>query len=325
MLKRLAPLCLAGTVLTALAIGAGIGAPDAGAATAVSPGGAGAGTPGSGASATASAVAGTPSFRTAAPVAPTQPLTLPIPWLVHPPVQRPTVAQGTNVGQSTAQQSTNWSGYADGGSNFILAKATWTQPAVTCPKLANGTDPAGKYSSFWVGIDGLTSLSVEQLGTDSDCAGPNNLSPTYYAWYEMYPAGSVELNPSPGLFPVHPGDVLTAQVSVSQRTHFTLAIADTTAGWSFSQPERKAGDKRNSVEWIAEAPSDANGNILPLADFGKVHFSASGARAGPYAGPISLFPDYRQDMVDNLNLPKATTSPLTDGGTTFSVSWFRSS
>ena len=49
--------------------------------------------------------------------------------------------------------------------------------------------PAGgfPYSSFWVGIDGYSSSSVEQLGTDSDCAGN---TPDYYAWWEMYPAGT---------------------------------------------------------------------------------------------------------------------------------------
>ena len=45
------------------------------------------------------------------------------------------------------------------------------------------------YAAFWVGLDGYTSKSVEQLGTDSDCTNVN--SPSYYAWYEMYPAASV--------------------------------------------------------------------------------------------------------------------------------------
>jgi hypothetical protein len=43
---------------------------------------------------------------------------------------------------------------------------SWTVPAVDCTS-PNGT-PNG-YSSFWVGIDGYGSNTVEQIGTDSDC------------------------------------------------------------------------------------------------------------------------------------------------------------
>ena len=43
-------------------------------------------------------------------------------------------------------------------------------------------------SAFWVGLDGYSSTSVEQLGTDSDCVSGK---PSYYAWYEMYPNPSV--------------------------------------------------------------------------------------------------------------------------------------
>ncbi len=64
-----------------------------------------------------------------------------------------------------AAASTNWSGYAayQSGTTFTDVKATWTQPSVTCPK--RGT----QYASFWVGLDGYNSNSVEQIGTDSDC------------------------------------------------------------------------------------------------------------------------------------------------------------
>lgn len=40
------------------------------------------------------------------------------------------------------------------------------------------------YSAFWVGLDGYSSKTVEQIGTEADCKGA---TPSYYAWYEFYP------------------------------------------------------------------------------------------------------------------------------------------
>ncbi len=78
-----------------------------------------------------------------------------------------------------AATSTNWSGYAVTGpaGSVTDAKGSWIVPSVTCSSAAS-------YSSFWVGIDGFGSNTVEQTGTDSDCQSG---SPTYYAWYEFYP------------------------------------------------------------------------------------------------------------------------------------------
>src|SRR5271163_4846802 len=66
--------------------------------------------------------------------------------------------------------SENWSGYAVVGAADSVsdAKASWTVPAVTCG--ASRRSPSA-YSSFWVGIDGYSSSTVEQTGTDSDCSG----------------------------------------------------------------------------------------------------------------------------------------------------------
>ncbi len=92
----------------------------------------------------------------------------------------------TNNGTAS---STNWSGYAVTGANgaFTDVKATWVQPTATCGSRKTA------YSSFWVGLDGYSSNSVEQLGTDSDCSRGRA---TYYGWWEMYPNPSMELSTS---------------------------------------------------------------------------------------------------------------------------------
>ena len=80
----------------------------------------------------------------------------------------------------------------------------------------------------WIGIDGYAGAdtTVEQDGTSSDCASG---APTYDAWFEMYGDssgyGGVEAELNPAVYPVSPGDVITASVSVSN-DDWTLALED---------------------------------------------------------------------------------------------------
>jgi len=55
-------------------------------------------------------------------------------------------------------ESTNWSGYAATTGTYTSVSASWTEPTGTCSGSA-------KYSSFWVGLDGYNSSSVEQTGS----------------------------------------------------------------------------------------------------------------------------------------------------------------
>ena len=189
-------------------------------------------------------------------------------------------------------ESNNWSGYAVTGSSFTTAKGSWTVPTVNCTKTPN------TYAAFWVGIDGWTSTTVEQTGTDSDCDGK---SPSYYAWYEFYPNPS-ELISSVA---VAPGDQMSASVTYSG-TEFTITITNETTGKSYSKSGKVSGAKRSSAEWIAEAPCCTNsGGILPLADFGTVdlgddHTGISGtndATDSSVSGPIGDFGSAIQEAI----------------------------
>ncbi len=108
---------------------------------------------------------------------------------------------GHGLRHVTNVQSQNWSGYADNQDTYNSVAASWIQPAVNCSAgggggggilgdllggngLGNLLGPGSSASSFWVGLDGYASNSVEQLGADSDC---NGQTPTYYAWWEMFP------------------------------------------------------------------------------------------------------------------------------------------
>lgn len=230
----------------------------------------------------------------------------------HGPVQN---RQAREDGTST---STNWSGYALTGTTFTTVKGYWVVPVANC-SVTPGTRSNPTYSSFWVGIDGYSSSTVEQTGTDSDCDGT---TPTYYAWYEFYPADSYEIL----TVPVAPGNTISAQV-VYSGSEFTVTITNETTGKSFSKSSTVRNAKRSSAEWIAEAPCcTRGGGILPLADFGTVSFGSTNYPNTANSTAIDSFAnaDIQQiNMVSSSNVPEDNTSgPLPtvgDGG--FTVVW----
>ena len=198
-----------------------------------------------------------------------------------------------------SQQSLNWSGYAAISGHYTSVSASWTQPTVTCNSTA--------YAAFWVGLDGDGSNTVEQTGSDSDCQGR---SPTYYAWYEMYPNPPVYLSD-----PVHPGDAMSASVTSGSKSSFKLIISDSTQGWTFQTTKTLRRAKLASAEAIAEAPSSQNG-VLPLADFGTMNFSSTMVNGQS----IGSFNPQEIVMVTQGGTVKAQPSSLS-GGTAFSVTW----
>jgi hypothetical protein len=199
-------------------------------------------------------------------------------------------------------QSTNWSGYAAHGvaGAFTSVAASWVEPTGKCTS-------ATTYSSFWVGLDGYHSNSVEQTGTSVDCSGG---APVYYAWYEMFPKFPKMLR-----LTITPGDHITASVTTDSHGSFTMKLTDTTTGKSQTTVKTLASAKLKSAEVIAEAPSSSTG-VLPLTNFGKVSFSAATMNGGALS---SANPD-EITMVQGNGNPKATPSAIS-GGNAFSVTW----
>jgi hypothetical protein len=216
-------------------------------------------------------------------------------------------------GHSTSS-STNWSGYAVTGGNgaYTDVKGSWVEPSVKCGSRQTA------YSSFWVGLDGYNSNSVEQLGTDSDCSRGR---PTYYGWYEMYPNPSYELSPSS--YPVSPGDTLTAEVHYNGNSTYTLSESSS-RGWHFSTTQ-SGSFTNSSAEWIAEAPSSCSYTckVLPLANFGTVNFSSSTAN-GNSIGSYGSSTWVEITMTTSGGTVKAQPSGLNGSGNGFSDTWHHS-
>ncbi len=205
--------------------------------------------------------------------------------------------------KGTKTTSSNWAGYAAIGSSgqFTKVSANWTQPTVKCGS-------ATTYSVFWIGLDGFNSSTVEQTGSGGNCQGG---SPVYYAWYEVYPKlPIVTINK-----PVAAGDAFSASATAVTSSSFKLVISDSTQNWTFQTTQTISGAQLSSAEVIAEAPSNSSG-VLPLANFGTVHFSNSLVNGQS----IGSFSHDKIVMVTSGGTVKAQPSALS-GGTAFSVTW----
>jgi Peptidase A4 family len=190
-------------------------------------------------------------------------------------------ASDSSSGSTPSQEavSGNWSGYVASGTQFKSVSGSWVQPAASC-------NSGQSYSAFWVGIGGASqgSNALEQTGTQSNCN--SNGQTSYYAWYELVPAAPVQVSMA-----VHPGDKISAKVTVTGNNVY-VSLNNETTGGSFSKTLQTSSIDTSSAEWIAEAPSECSsgGNCTPLAlaDFSNVDFSgATATDSSGHTGTIS--------------------------------------
>jgi hypothetical protein len=192
--------------------------------------------------------------------------------------------------------SNNWAGYAiQSGSGVTAVGGAWVQPTVT--------GPSGAQCAIWVGIDGYQNGTVEQIGTWATMV---NGQAQYIAWFEFAGDGTVA-NHGPDFwrqtipgFAIHPGDTITAEVSLAPggtRT-FNFTIIDQPAsggapyGQGFHQTMQDVTPQRSSAEWIVENPNNTpNGPSQPLASFSPVNFTGCWATIDSFTGPINAFAD----------------------------------
>jgi hypothetical protein len=251
----------------------------------------------------------------------------PSPASFSPAVRVPGIAERISPGITT-DYSYNWAGYAaDNGKVFTQASGSWIQNSVKC----NSGASQAQYAAFWVGIDGLTSSTVEQTGTLAYCAKGAS-TPHYYAWYEYYPAQSIVIISG---FAVHPGDKFLATIVGTSSTSFKVTLKDVTTGKSSSHanPSGFSGS-RTSIECITEEPS-VNGAFSLLANFGSnmpwgkdktgiTNGGCSGVQGG-HTYAVGAFGASSYELI-SCNYPSCSTvmaqpSGLSSDGTSFTVTW----
>jgi hypothetical protein len=214
---------------------------------------------------------------------------------------------------TAAAHSYNWSGYADvatAANTFTKVSGQWKTPRVRCTR-------EDELTSEWVGIDGYNNNTVEQDGTLSWCFESH---PTYFTWYEMFPAATIEVGTS-----LHPGDKVAASVTRTG-TSYKLALTDFThPANSFSTTKTCSTCQNKSVEWIAERPAFSIG-IAPLANYGSWALNGASQTAGTKTGTITGYPtNYQINMVDATGTyPLSIASGLSRAGDAFITHWSNS-
>jgi hypothetical protein len=201
----------------------------------------------------------------------------------------------------TGSTSTNWSGYAVDGSNATSVTGSWVVQPASCSRRETS------WSSPWVGIDGDNSSTVEQTGTDTDC---NKGAPSYYAWWEMYPAPTQVISDT-----IKPGDSMTGSVTYGA-SGFTMKLIDHTANWTYTTTQTSTKAPRTSVEWIVEGPSNGS-----LTDFGTLNFASDSASISGQSGSLnSLAGASEITMTTKKGVVRAQPGPLGSDGA-FSDVW----
>ena len=244
---------------------------------------------------------------------------------IVPPVIGPMIPAPGSVHAATARPvvlSANWSGYVatppTKSSRFDSVVGQFTQPAVSC------TGPRARFVAVWTGLDGYKNQTVEQDGTFGTCTGPGHKTPSYIAWYEMYPAGSV------ALFPVDAGDTIVSAVTYAGG-QFSLSLSDTTSGQKGGFTAACTSCRRSSAEWIVERPElcTRSGNcfLSELPDFGTATVSGDSATVeGGSPTPISGFTNTPIDMYQPVGSGVELldqTGVLSATGDSFPVVWQR--
>jgi hypothetical protein len=205
--------------------------------------------------------------------------------------------------------SFNWSGYAKVSKKknaFTAVSAKWTQESVTC-------SAEDQMSATWVGLDGATDSTVEQDGTTGWCFEG---TPTYFTWYEMFPAGTVEVGKS-----LQPGDKISASVTRSSN-NYKLSVTDSThSSSSFSKTLacKKVSGKvpclNESIEWIQERPAFGDTGIIPLAHYGSWTATAVAGKGSGSTDAIT--------MIDSTQSYALSTVGSLSGGA-FTATWHNS-
>ncbi len=228
---------------------------------------------------------------------------------------------GNVIPDATQDHSAYWSGWIDDADSSVALRfvtATFKVPTVTCTS-------ADSQVSFWVGLNGFGSSTVEQTGVAAVCGpGPDGPIPEYVSWYERYPDG-VNVKAQ-----VSPGDLIKVSVYFDSSTgNYDMALTDSddsSADISVAKPCPSGHScTNNSAEVIVEDPggSPANGNIL--AKFSTVNFSnvAVTSRDGTH-GTLegnSLWSAHEMTMEYPGSTLMAQPSARQDGATAFSDTW----
>ena len=198
----------------------------------------------------------------------------------------------------------NWAGYVATNGSYSGVSGSWTVPSVT----GSGDTSA---DATWIGIGGITSNDLIQVGTQNIVA-PNN-QVTTSAFYELLPGASQSIS----TVTVHPGDSITASITEISGGEWKIIFNDNTDGSSYTDTVSYTSSE-SSAEWIEEDPSDGSAEV-PLDSFGTVSFTNGSTIQNGTTVNLSGSNAYAVTMVNAEDQVLATASSLGSTGASFTV------
>jgi hypothetical protein len=208
---------------------------------------------------------------------------------------------------TTSYNSLNWSGYMAVNGTFTKVSGSWTATSPT----GNGSSTSA--DSSWIGIGGVTSGDLIQVGTQNIVSASGQVSAS--AFYELLPDVSQDV---PGVT-ISPGDSMTASITQISSGQWTITITDKTNGQS-STLNVPYSSSLSSAEWIEEDPSFASGRLIPFDNFHSSSFTAGSTVMNGNSVSIAASTAQPVTMVTRSGQIKAAPSALGVDGASFTVS-----
>lgn len=189
---------------------------------------------------------------------------------------------------ANTQTSGNWAGYIDEpvtqSAGYTSVSGNWTVPAI------QGSEQS--LAAQWIGLGGVSTQSLLQTGTIEQEENGQTVATVFW---EKLPATAQNVMTVPV------GSTINASIFQSTGSKWEVEFtAHTPAGKTLSKTiavsldSSYAGQIGTSAEWISEDPSNASGQLYPLANAGTVKFSQAQVNHSPLkstknkTGPIAL-------------------------------------
>ncbi len=204
---------------------------------------------------------------------------------------------------TSANVSNNWAGYVASNGDYTSVSGSWMIPSVSATN-----DEAA--DATWIGIGGVSSNDLIQIGTQNIASGGQVSTGTFY---EGLPGASQTI---PGVS-VAAGDRITATIKEVSSGEWSIYIADLTNGESFNDTVAYDSSE-SSAEWIEEAPSVGSG-VVPLDSFSSVNFTGGSASNNGATENIAASGAQPVNMVNDAGQALTSVSAIDSSGSSFSV------
>ncbi len=135
--------------------------------------------------------------------------------------------------------SLNWSGYAvtPATDGITAVASTFVVPAAAAA-------PPG-FAATWTGIGGYSSSDLIQAGVSENSSSTGVTGSQYGAWYELLPKSETPLKACKGKksCPVEPGDNVSVSITEVSANQWSIHLADSTEGWTWSKTVKSRVDR----------------------------------------------------------------------------------